>query len=117
MKINKYVAIGILVLLPIFLFFLSFLLGRFPIAPMDVILTLLSPLNPDLAFSLSITSIVFNIRLPRILASMLVGTSLSIAGAAFQDIFKNLLVSPDILGVSAGSGFGACIAILLSAGN
>lgn len=48
---------------------------------------------------------------------MLVGASLAIAGAAFQGIFKNPLVSPDILGVSAGSGFGACIAILLAAGN
>lgn len=109
--------IGVLILLPIFLFFLSFLLGRFPLSPVEVILTLLSPLNSDFIISPSISSIVFNIRLPRIIAAMLVGASLAISGAAFQGIFKNPLVSPDILGVSAGSGFGACIGILLAGGN
>jgi len=92
-------------------------MGRFPISPLDVILTLLSPLNSDFTVSPAITSIVFNIRLPRIIAAMLVGASLAIAGAAFQGIFKNPLVSSDILGVSAGSGFGACLVILLAAGN
>ncbi|MCL2116026.1 MAG: iron ABC transporter permease [Methanobrevibacter sp.] len=118
MKIwNKYVTISVLILLPIFLFFLSFLLGRFPISPLEVILTLLSPINSNFTVSPAISSIVFNIRLPRIIAAMLVGASLAIAGAAFQGIFKNPLVSSDILGVSAGSGFGACLAILLAAGN
>lgn len=117
MKVPKYVVIGVLVLMPIFLFFISFLLGRFPISPIDAILTLLSPINPDFAVSPAVTSIVFNIRLPRIIAAMLVGASLAIAGAAFQGLFKNPLVSPDILGVSAGSGFGASLAILFAAGN
>jgi len=92
-------------------------MGRFPISPLEVILTLLSPLNSDFTVSPAISSIVFNIRLPRIIAAMLVGASLAIAGAAFQGIFRNPLVSSDILGVSAGSGLGACLAILLSAGN
>lgn len=116
-KYNNFIMIGVLILLPIFLFFLSFLLGRFPLSPVEVILTLLSPLNSDFIISPSISSIVFNIRLPRIIAAMLVGASLAISGAAFQGIFKNPLVSPDILGVSAGSGFGACIGILLAGGN
>ena len=58
-----------------------------------------------------------NIRLPRILAAMLVGASLSLAGASFQGLFRNPLVSPDILGVSSGAGFGAALAILLNATN
>jgi iron complex transport system permease protein len=45
---------------------------------------------------------------------MLVGASLSLAGGSFQGLFRNPLVSPDILGVSAGAGFGAALAILLS---
>ncbi len=116
-KINQWLAMSILVVLPIFLFFLSFLIGRYSISPIDVILTLLSSINSNFSVSPMISSIVFNIRLPRIIAAMLVGASLAIAGAAFQGIFKNPLVSPDILGVSAGSGFGACIAILFTAGN
>ena len=115
--LNKYTTIIVLLLLPVFLFFLSFLIGRFPISPLDVISTLLSTINPDFTVSPAISSIVFNIRLPRIIAAMLVGASLAIAGAAFQGIFRNPLVSSDILGVSAGSGFGACLGILLAAGN
>jgi len=107
----------LLIALPVFLFFLSFLLGRYPVAPLDVVKTILSPLIPSLAVSPEISSIVFNIRLPRIIAALVVGASLSIAGASFQGIFQNPLVSPDLLGVSNGAGFGAAIAILLNAGN
>ena len=114
---NQYIKILFLIILPITLFFISFLIGRYPISPVEVILTLGSLLNPNLAVSPVVTSIVFDIRLPRILAAMLVGASLAIAGASFQGIFKNPLVSPDILGVSAGSGFGASLAILIAGGN
>ncbi|AKB59555.1 Vitamin B12 ABC transporter, permease component BtuC [Methanosarcina barkeri 227] len=58
-------------------------------------------------------TVLFNVRLPRILAALLVGAALSIAGASFQGIFRNPLVSPYILGVGSGAGFGACLAILL----
>ncbi|MDR3599784.1 MAG: iron ABC transporter permease [Desulfosporosinus sp.] len=56
----------------------------------------------------------FNIRLPRIVAAILVGGGLSAAGAVFQGLFKNPMVSPDLLGASTGAGFGACVAISLS---
>lgn len=49
------------------------------------------------------------IRLPRILACLLIGASLAISGAAYQAMFVNLLVSPSILGVLAGAGFGAAL--------
>nr|WP_154324987.1 iron ABC transporter permease [Pantoea sp. 201603H] len=55
----------------------------------------------------------WHIRLPRILAALLIGGALSLAGATFQGMFRNPLVSPDILGVSAGAGLGACFAIWL----
>ncbi|RWR25924.1 iron ABC transporter permease [Sinirhodobacter populi] len=57
--------------------------------------------------------VLWNIRLPRVLAAALVGAALAGAGAAYQTIFRNPLVSPDILGVSAGAGFGAVLGILL----
>lgn len=56
------------------------------------------------------------IRLPRILAALLVGASLSLAGVVYQGMFRNPMVSPDILGASTGAGFGAALAILLGAG-
>lgn len=55
----------------------------------------------------------WQIRLPRILAALLLGAALAGAGTTYQGMFRNPLVSPDILGVSAGAGLGACTAILL----
>jgi iron complex transport system permease protein len=54
------------------------------------------------------------IRLPRVAAAALVGAALAGAGTAYQTLFRNPLVSPDILGVAAGAGFGAVLGILLS---
>ncbi len=59
--------------------------------------------------------VVFRMRLPRILAGLLVGGALGMAGAAFQGMFRNPMVSPDLLGASAGAGFGAACAMLVAA--
>lgn len=111
---KEILSIILLILLPIILFFTSFLLGRYPISPIDVINTILCPIFPQLEVSPTITTIVFEIRLPRIIAAVVVGAALAMAGAAFQSIFKNPLVSSDLLGVSNGAGFGAALAILIS---
>ena len=107
----------LLVILPIILFFASFLIGRYPISPVDVVKTILSPIFPQLKVFQTITTIVFEIRLPRIIAAFAVGSALALAGTSFQSIFKNPLVSPDLLGVSNGAGFGAALAIILSSSN
>ena len=77
----------------------------------------ISPIFPQLEVNSTITTIVYEIRLPRILGAIVVGACLAISGAAFQSIFKNPLVSSDLLGVSNGAGFGAALAILLSGAN
>ena len=59
-------------------------------------------------------TIVLNVRLPRILAAALVGAALSTAGVCYQGMFRNPMVSPDLLGASTGAGFGAALALLLS---
>lgn len=61
-------------------------------------------------------TVVLDIRLPRLFIVILVGAGLSVSGAAFQGCFHNPLVSPDVLGVSAGAGFGAALGILLTDG-
>ena len=58
--------------------------------------------------------VIWNIRLPRVGAALLVGAALAAAGASYQALFRNPLVSPDILGVSAGAGLGAVAGIFLS---
>ena len=62
-----------------------------------------------------LSTVLWNIRLPRVLAGLCVGAALSAAGATYQGLFRNPLVSPDILGVSAGASLGAVLGIFLSA--
>jgi iron complex transport system permease protein len=58
-------------------------------------------------------SIIKNLRLPRTIVALLVGSSLSVSGLVYQEVFRNKLVSPDFLGVSSGASVGAAIAIIL----
>ena len=96
------------------LFILSFAMGRYPISPLNVVKILASHILPlRHTWPGIMDTVMIQIRLPRILAAMLVGASLALAGTSFQGLFRNPLVSPDILGVSMGAGFGAAIAILL----
>ena len=90
--------------------------GRFneltPAALYDLIRSLvldcpLSPLQEKQFITLSY------IRLPRILAAILVGAALAVSGTCYQSLFMNPLVSPGILGVLAGASFGAGIGIVL----
>ncbi|MGC9419641.1 MAG: FecCD family ABC transporter permease [Rhodovulum sp.] len=87
--------------------------GPYPLAPTEVLRLIGGRLAGGSDPSTAAT-VLFNIRLPRVLAAALVGAALAGAGAAYQTIFRNPLVSPDILGVSAGAGFGAVLGILMS---
>ena len=91
---------------------LSFWLGYYPLAPGEVVRALLSRLGWRGEVAPQAVTIFWKVRLPRILSAVLIGASLSAAGAAYQSMFRNPLVSPDILGVSAGAGLGASLAIL-----
>jgi iron complex transport system permease protein len=91
----------------------SFLIGRYPVAPLMVLRVIAGSLWPGASdVSAVVQSVVLNVRLPRIGAALLVGAGLSLSGACYQGVFRNPLVSPFILGVSAGAGFGAALAIL-----
>lgn len=104
-----------LLLLSVAVGFGSLFLGRYPISPDTMVRVLASPLVPvEVDWEETVETVVFNIRLPRVLLAMLIGAGLSVSGAAFQGMFQNPLVSPDILGVTAGAGFGAALGILLS---
>jgi iron complex transport system permease protein len=98
-------------------FVISFMLGRYPINPKELILVLFSKVLPiKKVWDSQVETIVFNVRMPRILMACLIGAALSAAGAAYQGIFQNPMVSPDVLGASAGAGFGAATGIFFSFG-
>lgn len=103
----------ILIILPIAAFLFSFVIGRYSLSIPQLLTTIYEHYFGIVTDS-NMETVIFNIRLPRIFAAMLVGAALSTAGAAYQGMFKNPLVSPDMLGASAGAGFGACIAIFFS---
>lgn len=83
--------------------------GPLAVSPAELAAALLSAGSSDAETALSL-------RGPRVLAGVLVGVGLAIAGAAFQSVFRNPLVSPDLLGVSAGAALGSATALLFGAG-
>ncbi|QQY79956.1 iron complex transport system permease protein [Keratinibaculum paraultunense] len=107
--------IYIFIILLIISFFISFGIGRYPVSIDQLLKVLSSKIFPiEKNWPDTIDTIVFQVRLPRIIGAILVGASLSLSGAVYQGMFKNPLVSPDILGVSSGAAFGAALAIYLS---
>lgn len=88
--------------------FAALLIGPYSLMPAEVLQTLSGGGDGQAAI------VIWNIRIPRIAAAILVGGALSAAGASYQMMFRNPLVSPDILGVSAGAGLGAVLGIFLS---
>ena len=95
----------------------SLLLGRYALSPGQLLHMLWTKVTGGAAdWPLSDDTVVFAVRLPRVAAAALVGAALAVSGAAYQGMFRNPMVSPDILGASTGAGFGAAVAILLGAG-
>lgn len=119
-KINKVrygVTLGLLALSLVFFIVLFSTIGSADIKITDtfrIIASKISFLNmeaPDI--SKSQVSIIWNLRLPRVLLGVIVGASLSMAGAAFQGMFKNPMADPYVIGISSGAALGASIAIIL----
>jgi iron complex transport system permease protein len=92
---------------------MSLAVGSFPVSPRDVAQALWSAIaGGDAGIDANARAIVLEIRGPRIVAALAVGAALGMAGAAYQNVFRNPLVSPDILGVSSGCALGAVVGIL-----
>lgn len=105
----------LLALIPVIAFLFSITLGRYSITVKEVFSILVAKiLGQDINYPKVIDTVIFQVRVPRIIVAMLVGSALSVSGAVYQGMFNNPMVSPDILGTSAGAGFGAALAILLS---
>lgn len=103
------VLIGILTVL----FFLSFLIGTYPVEVKTVWDVLWAPITHIQPYwESAVEKVIFQVRIPRIILGILVGGGLAVSGASYQTLFENPMVSPDILGVSAGAGFGAALAML-----
>jgi iron complex transport system permease protein len=95
-------------------FFLSLCHGAYPLTVADLLQLVAPQWAMDATVDVAtVRTLVWEIRLPRILAALLIGSGLAVSGAAYQGLFRNSLVSPDILGASSGAAFGAAIGLLL----
>jgi iron complex transport system permease protein len=94
----------------------AFTVGRYPVGLGDLVGVLAKALGHRVDISPAIETVVLQVRGPRVLAAVLVGAALALAGTAFQGLFRNPLVSPDILGASSGAALGAVVGIYLSLG-
>ncbi|HOO34254.1 MAG TPA: iron ABC transporter permease [Thermotogota bacterium] len=111
---RKSIIFAVLILVPIVIFFVSLGIGRYTI-PLDRSCKILFSQIFDIQQTWEDVekTVIINLRLPRILLALLIGAGLSVSGASFQGMFRNPLVSPHILGVSSGAGFGGVIAMIL----
>ena len=99
------------ILLMVLLTLVALFCGRITLTPSEFLTALVKPAaNPALS------NIIYTIRMPRVIGALLIGGGLATAGCAFQSIFYNPLVSPDILGISYGAAVGAATAILIGGG-
>ena len=107
------IALGVLVLGLV----VAFTVGRYPVSLAELADVLISKLAgwPTTA-SPAVENVVLLVRGPRVVAAVLVGAALAVAGTAFQGLFRNPLVSPDIHGASTGAALGAVIGIYFSLG-
>ncbi|CAI8265889.1 MAG: Hemin transport system permease protein HmuU [Opitutia bacterium UBA7350] len=97
--------------------FLSLNFGSIPIAPSEIFSIFLGPLNTHIGFhepSPEHTTIVLQLRFPRILLALLGGGSLALAGAILQGLFRNPLADPALIGVSSGGAVGAGLVLLMA---
>lgn len=114
---NTFYAIGFDILLLAILagcVVIALCAGKYPITPKESLEVLFGELfGRGGEYSEMTKNVVIGLRVPRIVASILVGSMLAMSGVAYQSIFKNPLVSPDFLGVSNGACIGAALAILM----
>ncbi len=90
----------------------SLTLGRYPLEVSQLFVGLFGGNGGEQAAL--VQNLVWEIRLPRVLAAVLIGMALAVSGAAFQSMFMNPLVSPGVLGVLSGAGFGAAVGMVAS---
>lgn len=110
---GNLIAVGLLALAVL----LAFGLGRFPVGPGELGRLIWAGLSgQESGLPPQVETVIWNIRGPRVIAALLCGAALAVAGTAFQGLFRNPLVSPDILGASSGAALGAVIGIYFSLG-
>ena len=104
--------LGLLIVVLVIVFLVSAVMGRYALRPAEITELIREKLTGQPFSDEASATVLFGSWLPRIAAAMLIGCALSMSGASYQGIFRNPMVSPDLLGASAGAGFGAALGFL-----
>ncbi|MBR5268819.1 MAG: iron ABC transporter permease, partial [Lachnospiraceae bacterium] len=112
-KKKKALNTSILLITMLVLAAVSMLIGQYGVSPVKMIKIMLGTCQASTDEIYTISNIMLNIRLPRTISAILIGGALAVAGITYQCVFRNILVSQDVLGVSTGACTGAAIAIIL----
>ena len=102
-----------LVVFLVLAFIFSFSIGRYPIKFFDVIRVITDRFFGGIVDNSPASTVIWNIRIPRVLCTILVGAGISTSGALYQGLLKNPMVSPDILGTTQAAAFGCAFGILM----
>jgi len=114
-KEHQSLRITLLVVLAVAAILISLLIGRYAITWAQLLAVFGSLFgNTPADLPANVEMVFFKIRLPRIIAAFIAGGGLALAGSVYQGVFRNPMVSPDILGATAGAGLGAAIGLLFS---
>ncbi|KNZ40368.1 FecCD family ABC transporter permease [Acetobacterium bakii] len=111
---RENIIMGVLIIALVATIIFSLTLGRYQISFYQLYqLSLEKITGQNQNIDAFVSKVIFEIRLPRVLAAVLIGGALSISGAVFQALFRNPMVSADILGVTSGAAFGASLGLLI----
>jgi iron complex transport system permease protein len=117
--LNRFSTYGLLIAFAILIagLLLAFTVGRYPVGLSDLLHVMAAKFTGGAAdVPAAVENVIWQVRGPRVLAAAMVGAALAVAGTAFQGLFRNPLVSPDLLGASSGAALGAVLGIYFSLG-
>jgi iron complex transport system permease protein len=118
-EMTRSAAPGLMIALAVLIagLLLAFMVGRYPVGLGDFMHVIAARLTGRMpGVPAAVDNVIWQVRGPRVLAAALIGAALAVAGTAFQGLFRNPLVSPDILGASSGAALGAVLGIFFSLG-
>ena len=117
-RLRTWLTLPAIALVVLLIAVFSLATGRYGVPPVEVARLLLGQVLPiEQTWYPQEASAVLDVRMPRVLLALLVGGGLALGGAVLQGVFRNPLVSPEVIGVSAGASFGGVLALVLSLGS
>ncbi|SHK06827.1 iron complex transport system permease protein [Pseudonocardia thermophila] len=117
-RLRDWLALVVIAAVVVVITIVALATGRYAVPPVEVARMLIGQVLPiEQTWYPQEAATVLDVRMPRVLLALLVGGGLALGGAVLQGVFRNPLVSPQVIGVSAGASFGGVLALVLGLGS